>query len=252
MLDYIIPVWPDATDRVGALSTVRRGGISPAPYDDGLGGGGLNLATHVGDSPGAVAHNRALLQAVMPARPVWLTQVHGNVVVDAATVSARPVEADASFTTRQGIACTIMSADCMAVLLRDRLGTVVAAAHAGWRGLASGVLENTVQAMRRAGGAELMAWLGPAIGPRHFEVGEDVRQAFTRLGEAALQAFVPIAGSPGKHLADLALLARLALTQAGVTHVVGGHDCTVSQPQRFYSFRRDRITGRMASCIWLA
>lgn len=251
-MDAIVPAWPDATDRVGALSTVRSGGFSVGPYDDGLGGGGLNLATHVGDSPETVAHNRALLKGTMPARPVWLRQVHGNVVVDAAAVQSQTVDADASFTTRPGIACTIMTADCMAVLLRDRHGTVVAAAHAGWRGLASGVLENTVQAMRHAGAGELMAWLGPAIGPRHFEVGDDVRQAFTPLGTAALKAFTPVAGSHGKYLADLTLLARLALTQAGVMNIIGGHDCTVSEPQRFYSFRRDRVTGRMASCVWLA
>jgi len=250
-MDVIFPVWPEATDPVGALSTVRSGGVSRAPYDDGLGGGGLNLATHVGDRPADVDHNRALLQARMPARPVWLTQVHGNAVVDAATVQGLSVEADASFTTRVGIACAILSADCLAVLLRDRPGTVVAAAHAGWRGLASGVLENTVEAMARAGGVELMAWLGPAIGPRHFEVGDDVRQAFAHFGPAARQAFVPVAAMPGKYLADLAWLARLALTRAGVAHISGGTACTVSEPQRFYSFRRDGRTGRMASCIWI-
>jgi YfiH family protein len=238
------PEWPDAPDTVGALSTLRAGGISGAPYDS------FNLALHVGDDPVLVLQNRALLRKQLPAEPAWLTQVHGNLVVDAALVHEAPA-ADASFTNQAGVVCAIMTADCMAVLLRDKRGSVVGAAHAGWRGLASGVLENTVQAMRHAGADEVLAWLGPAIGPQQFEVGEDVRSAFTHLGPQAEQAFLPILGLPGKYLADLAQLARLALARAGVTQVMGGELCTVSDPQRFYSFRRDQVTGRLASLIWI-
>ena len=242
--------WPGLPASIGALSTLRSGGVSLAPYDDGQGGGGLNLGTHVGDSPDAVARNRALLKAALPAEPAWLTQVHGTQVVDAATVSAAP-QADASFATRPGVVCAIMTADCMPVLLADTRGRVVGAAHAGWRGLAAGVIENTVAAMREAGAGELMAWLGPTIGPRAFEVGADVPEAFARLGPEASQAFVPLPSAAGKYLADLPVLARLILARCGVTRVAGGDACTVSDARRFYSFRRDRVTGRMASLIWI-
>lgn len=238
------PLWPDAPATVGALSTLRAGGVSVAPYDS------FNLALHVGDDPAAVMHNRSLLRKLLPAEPAWLTQVHGNLVLDAASVQDAPA-ADASFTNQPGVVCAIMSADCMAVLLRDLRGNVVGAAHAGWRGLAGGVLENTISAMRQAGAGDLLAWLGPAIGAQHFEVAEDVRTAFAHLGGQADAAFLPIAGKPGKYLADLARLARLTLAAAGVTQVTGGFECTVSDPQRFYSFRRDQITGRMASLIWI-
>lgn len=238
------PSWPDAPDIVGALSTLRTGGVSVAPYDS------LNLALHVGDDPAAVRQNRFLLRKLLPAEPAWLTQVHGNQVLDADSVHDAPA-ADASFTNQPGVVCAIMSADCMAVLLRDRRGNVVGAAHAGWRGLAGGVLENTVSAMRRAGADDVLAWLGPAIGPQQFEVGEEVRSAFTHLGVQAELAFKPLAAKPGKYLADLAQLARLALDNVGVTEVSGGSECTVSDPQRFYSFRRNQVTGRMASLIWI-
>ena len=194
--------------------------------------------------------NRALLKAQLPAEPAWLTQVHGNRVVDAATVLDAP-EADASVTTQPGVVCAILSADCMPVLLCDSRGQVVGAAHAGWRGLAAGVVENTVRAMQEAGADRLLAWLGPAIGPQQFEVGEDVRAAFAHLGRDAEQAFVAIQGQSGKYWANLPQLARLALARVGVTQVAGGADCTVSDAQQFYSFRRDRITGRMASLIWI-
>lgn len=238
------PDWPDAPDTVGALSTLRAGGVSVAPYDS------LNLALHVGDDPATVLQNRALLRTQLPAEPAWLTQVHGNLVLDAATVQNAPA-ADASYTNQPGVVCAIMTADCMPVLLRDRLGTVVGAAHAGWRGLAGGVLENTISAMRKAGAEDLLAWLGPAIGPQQFEVGDDVRAAFAHLGSQADAAFVSVAGKPGKYLANLPQLARLTLAADGVTQVSGGDDCTVSDPQRFYSFRRDQVTGRMASLIWI-
>ena len=204
--------WPGLPASVGALSTLRSGGVSAPPYDDGDGGGGLNLGTHVGDAPDAVARNRALLRAGLPAEPAWLTQVHGTRVVDAATVSAAP-QADASFSNRRGVVCAIMTADCMPVLLADAQGRVVGAAHAGWRGLAAGVLENTVAAMREAGAGELFAWLGPAIGPGAFEVGPEVADAFAHLGPEAMRAFAPLPAVPDKHLADLPSLARLALAR---------------------------------------
>lgn len=242
--------WPGLPPDVGAMSTTRSGGVSGKPYDDGEGGGGLNLGTHVGDLPEAVAKNRALLRAQLPAEPAWLTQVHGTRVLDAATVHEAP-EADASITTRPGVVCTIMTADCMPVLLADAGGRVVGAAHAGWRGLAAGVLENTVAAMRDAGATEILAWLGPGIGPGAFEVGAEVRDAFCHLRPASASAFKPIDAQPGKFLADLPALARIALSRVGVSKVAGGADCTVSDARRFYSYRRDRITGRMASLIWI-
>jgi YfiH family protein len=246
----IVPHWPGLPARVGALSTLRRGGVSAAPYDDGQGGGGLNLGVHVDDAPEAVAANRALLRALLPAEPAWLTQVHGTTVIDAAHAQAAP-RADASIATEAGAVCVIMTADCMPVLLADAEGKVVGAAHAGWRGLAAGVLEATVAAMRAAGAGPLTAWLGPGIGPRHFEVGAEVPPAFDHLGDAARAAFLPLDGKPGKFLGDLPQLARLALARAGVSAVHGGDDCTVSDASRFYSFRRDRVTGRMASLVWI-
>ena len=246
----IVPHWPGLPASVGALSTLRAGGVSAAPYDDGQGGGGLNLGVHVNDAPEAVAANRARLRSLLPAEPAWLTQVHGTVVVNAAQVSGAP-QADASIATQAGAVCVIMTADCMPVLLADVNGKVVGAAHAGWRGLAGGVLEATVAAMRTAGAGELTAWLGPGIGPNHFEVGAEVPPAFAHLGAAAGDAFVPLAGKPGKFLGDLPQLARLALARAGVTAVHGGTDCTVSDASRFYSYRRDRVTGRMASLVWI-
>ncbi len=243
--------WPGLPAGVNALSTTRRGGISRPPFDDGAGGGGLNLGTHVGDDPVAVAHNRALLRAQLPSEPAWLTQVHGMRVLDASGAIGAP-EADASISDRPGVVCTIMTADCMPVLLADAGGRVVGAAHAGWRGLAAGILENTVEAMRKAGAGQVLAWLGPGIGPLAFEVGDDVRAAFAHLGPQAPAAFHRIDGVAGKYRADLPALARLALARAGVTDVAGGTDCTVSDPARFYSYRRDRVTGRMASLIWLS
>ncbi len=243
--------WPGLPANVHALSTTRRGGVSQPPYGDGDGaGGGLNLGTHVGDQPDAVLRNRARLRAQLPTEPAWLTQVHGTRVVDAATVSNAP-QADASITDRPGLVCTIMTADCLPVLLTDAGGRVVGAAHAGWRGLAAGVLEKTVDAMRAAGADRVLAWLGPCIGPRAFEVGEDVRAAFAHLGPAAAVAFRSIEGVSGKYHADLPALARLALAGTGVSDIAGGDLCTVSDPTQFYSFRRDRVTGRMASLIWI-
>lgn len=246
----IVPDWAGMPAAVGALSTTRRGGISAAPYGDGAGngGGGLNLGLHVGDDAGRVMQNRALLQAQLPAAPVWLNQVHGSHVVDAAAVAGVP-DADASFTTRPGVVCAIMTADCLPVLFADAAGAVVGAAHAGWRGLAQGVLQNTVARMREVGAGDISAWLGPAIGPRAFEVGTEVRSAFVDADPAAAPAFVVHPG--GKFFADIYQLARLALAGCGVRQVGGGDFCTVSDSARFYSYRRDRVTGRMATLIWI-
>ncbi len=247
--------WPGLPAGVHALSTTRPGGVSQPPYGDGAGGGGLNLATHVGDDPAAVAQNRALLRAQLPAEPAWLTQVHGTRVLDAAQVAGAP-EADASISAQPGVVCAIMTADCMPVLLADAEGRVVGAAHAGWRGLAAGVLENTLEAMRAAGAGQVRAWLGPGIGPAAFEVGDDVRDAFAHLGPQATAAFRRIDGAggkfSGKYHADLPALARLALARVGVSDVAGGSDCTVGNSDIFYSYRRDRVTGRMASLIWIS
>lgn len=249
-MEMILPQWDMQLPGIAALATTRAGGSSPAPYDDGRGGGGLNLGVHVGDAVDNVQRNRAQLRRHLPAEPAWLTQVHGTTVLDAAQVHDAP-EADASFTTQRGVVCAIMTADCLPVLFADAAGRVVGTAHAGWRGLAGGILENTVAAMRAAGAENLHAWLGPAIGPAQFEVGEDVLQAFAAKDAAMRTAFKPIAGRPGKYLADIYQLARQTLANVGVLAVTGGNFCTVSEPQRFYSYRRDGVTGRMAALIWL-
>ena len=249
-MEFLFPDWLHAPSNVGALSTLRRGGCSRPPYDDGQGGGGLNLATHVGDLPQDVERNRALLRHHLPADPTWLSQVHGSTVIDAADATGVP-EADASIATRAGVVCAIMTADCLPVLFCDRAGRVVAAAHAGWRGLAAGVLELTVARMRAAGGGDIMAWMGPAIGAQRFEVGEDVWEAFAGRDARLAAAFQAVEGKAGKYLADIYRLARAALERAGVTEVSGGGWCTVNDAERFYSYRRDGVTGRMASLIWL-
>ena len=239
----IIPDWP-APARVGALVTTRCGGVSRGAFT------GLNLGDHVGDDPAAVAANRDTVRQHVGGRPVWLSQVHGTRVVDAAEFISvpNPPEADASFARRPGTACVVMTADCLPVLFCDDAGTVVAAAHAGWRGLQAGVLEATVAAMG-VPAASMMAWLGPAIGPQAFEVGGEVRDAFMEDAPEAAEAFTPAAN--GKWLADIYLLARQRLARLGVTRVFGGGFCTVSETERFFSYRRDGQTGRMASLIWL-
>lgn len=234
--------WPAAAN-VGTLITTRAGGVSQAPYDS------LNLGDHVGDDAAKVAANRALLRQQLPAEPAWLQQVHGVAVVDAATVTPGSVPvADASFSRTPGMVCAVMTADCLPVLLADRAGTVVGAAHAGWRGLCAGVIEATLAAMQ-VDAANVIAYLGPAIGPDAFEVGGEVRAAFMAHDSHAAAAFEPIAD--GKYLANIYLLARQRLAAAGVTAVYGGDACTVIERERFFSYRRDQVTGRMASLIWL-
>lgn len=252
-MNLLHPILPDVAARVATISTQRGGGISKMPYAAADGSGGFNLATHVGDEAIAVADNRAALRRMLPAEPVWLNQVHGTAVFHAraAQLLTSPPIADACIATEPGVVCAVLSADCLPVLLCDVTGSVVGAAHAGWRGLAGGVLQHTVAAMRAAGATDIRAWLGPAIGPNKFEVGAEVRAAFCSLDQAAEQAFVALAGCPGKSMADLYALARLALAQVGVVLVSGGDQCTASQPDDYFSFRRDPHCGRMASLIWI-
>ena len=240
--DWILPDWP-APERVACLATTRRGGVSRGVFAS------LNLGDHVGDDPSAVLANRQSLSGRIGARPVWLRQVHGLRVIDAAEGGDFPPEADAAFTRQAGLACVVMTADCLPVLLCDEAGTVVAAVHAGWRGLLAGVLEAAIAAMG-VPGQELMAWLGPAIGPQAFEVGGEVRAAFLAIDSRAAAAFQEL--SNDKWLADIYQLARQRLAGKGLARVFGGSFCTVSEPERFFSYRRDARTGRMASLIWLA
>ncbi len=249
-MDLIRASWSDAPANVGTLVSRRTGGVSAAPYDDGGGGSGLNLGMHVGDDPLHVRQNRGLLRPLLPAEPAWLSQVHGTTVVAAATAENAP-PADASIATRPGVVCAILSADCLPVLLCDRAGRVVGAAHAGWRGLAGGVLERTVAAMRAAGADDILAWLGPAIGPLAFEVGDDVRTAFVGHDAGLAAAFTPIALRSGKYYADIYQLARARLRRIGINSVAGGDWCTYSDRRSFYSYRRDGVTGRIGSFIWL-
>lgn len=245
--DWIVPDWP-APANVHAFMTTRAGGVSQPPYDS------MNPASHVGDRTEAVAENRRILRADLPAEPLWLNQVHGSCVAERAE-SAEPPCADAGIARQAGEVRAVLTADCLPVLLCDRAGTVVAAAHAGWRGLAGGVLEETIGAMRAPPG-ELLAWLGAAIGPDEFEVGDEVRLAFMDRHPLAAVAFRPalpgtLDEAPRKWLADIYALARIRLAAAGVEAVYGGGLCTVRDGRRFFSYRRDGTTGRMASLIWL-
>lgn len=238
--DWIVPRW-SAPKRVRAIITARSGGVSSGPYAS------FNLGDLTDDEPEAVCENKRRLDTLLPDKARWLRQVHGALVVRAETVSG-VVEADASHTSMEGIVCAVKIADCMPVLLCDRAGRSVGIAHAGWRGLSQGVVENTIQAME-VDPESLCAYLGPAIGPGAFEVGEDVLDAFAHADPGAAKAFRPL--RPGKWLADLFALGRQRLARAGVTEVFGGGMCTASDPERFFSHRRDRITGRMAALIWI-
>lgn len=240
-LPLLEPDWPLPAGVQARVST-RAGGVSAAPYAS------LNLGSHVGDDADAVAMNRARLRHLLPAEPLWLQQVHGIAVADADADDGVPT-ADAAVARRPGRVCAVLTADCLPVLLCDAAGTVVGAAHAGWRGLAEGVIEATLARMA-VPPHTVMAWLGPAIGPQAFEVGDEVRARFLGLDAAAAAAFVP-ATAAGKWMADLFLLARQRLERAGVVSVHGGGVCTHGDPGRFYSYRRDRVTGRFASLIWL-
>lgn len=239
-LRFIEPNWP-APPGVHAASTLRGGGgVSAAPYQS------LNLGLHVGDATENVTENRDRLadRLQLPATPGWLTQVHGSAAINATT--GMP-EADAGFTRERGVVCAVMTADCLPVLLCTADGGGVAAVHAGWKGLANGILEASINAL---GSSNLLAWLGPAIGPAAFEVGEEVRKTFITKNEAYACAFRQKA--QGKYLADIYQLGRITLMRSGVNtnNMYGGGWCTYSQPSDFFSYRRDRITGRMATLIW--
>lgn len=242
-INFIQPNWP-APPNVKALQTTRTGGVSQGAYAS------LNLGAHVNDDPIAVAANRQLLSAYLPSEPVWVNQVHGVEVIDAA-VSSCLENADASFTTKPNVVCVTMTADCLPVLLCDKKGSVVAAAHAGWRGLCDGVIEAAVAKMQVPTG-EILVWLGPAIGPDAFEVGDDVREQFITKDANAALAFKP---HGDKWLCNMYQIAKQRLNAVGVTEVYGASVnedfCTCTDKDRFFSFRRDNVTGRMASMIWL-
>ena len=243
--DLIVPDWP-APSRVKALFTTRAGGVSHGAF------GSLNLGAHVGDAAVDVDENRSRLRALLPSSPVWLNQVHGAEVVDAALVTSTrqaPLAADASFTTQINLPCCVLVADCLPVLFCTTDGSCVAAAHAGWRGLHRGILEHTVAAMNSKA-RNVLAWLGPAIGPSAFEVGDDVFKAFAEATPHDAYAFKPAANGSQKYFANIYELARLRLHRAGVTKIFGGQFCTVSDVDRFFSFRRDGKTGRMGAVIW--
>jgi YfiH family protein len=242
--DVNIADWP-LPNGVRAIITTRRGGVSGGAYES------LNLGLHVGDDPLAVDENRRRVGQLMPGAPLWLDQVHGTRVfrIGQDAEGQGPPRADAATTRLVARPCAVMVADCLPVLFCEETGACVAAAHAGWRGLAAGVIERTVEAMAVAP-RHLTAYLGPAIGPAAFEVGQDVVDIFARLGRESHSAFRPIAGRPGKYLADIYTLARQRLAVAGVEQVTGGGLCTLSAPDRFFSFRRDGQTGRMAAIIW--
>jgi len=240
---FLYPDWP-APARVRAACTTRIGGVSRGAF------AGLNLGRNGGDDSAAVSENRRRVHQALglPAEPCWIRQVHGVRAVQMPQAAPDP-DADASFTFEPGVVCAVQAADCLPVLFCDRAATVVAAAHAGWRGLAGGVLERTVAALPVPPG-ELLAWLGPAIGPEAFEVGEEVRECFVSVDAAAAGAFRR-GSNPGKYYADLFGLARLRLARAGVHHISGGGLSTHADPARFFSYRRDGLTGRMAALIWL-
>jgi polyphenol oxidase len=239
--EFLVPCW-SVPARVRAAMTTRAGGVSEGPWAS------FNLATHVGDEPAAVAENRRRLRdsLSLPAEPAWLEQVHGTRIAVLPAEETRVADAAVTFTRAQ--VCAVLVADCLPVFLAGRAGDRVGIAHAGWRGLAAGVVEATLAALE-CDPRDIVAWLGPSIGPRAFEVGDDVRNAFLAQNDGAAAEFHR--GRPGRWLADLPGLARRRLAAAGVTAVTGGDLCTHADPSRFYSFRRDGATGRMAALAWL-
>ena len=240
--DWLTPDWP-APQNIKAITTTRTGGVSQAPFDS------MNLGDHVGDDPNAVRQNRQILADTLglSKSPIWLNQIHSDLVSN--LDDPQPlIDADAATTTTKGQACVVMTADCLPVLFCNKAGTVVAASHAGWRGLHASILEKTVAAMNSPA-EEIIAWLGPAIGSTAFEVGGEVRQAFMDVQKQAEQAFT--AKDNGKWLADIYLLAKQRLNAIGVKQIYGGGECTYSNKQRYYSYRKAAKTGRMASLVWM-
>ncbi|KPQ27180.1 MAG: hypothetical protein HLUCCX14_16020 [Marinobacter excellens HL-55] len=246
--DVLRPDW-QAPSHIKALSATRKGGASQSPWCS------LNLGSHVDDNPEQVAENRqrlADLAGLSAGNIGWLNQIHGTGVVELTPTNVNVVTtADASYTRHPGIACAILTADCLPVILTDAEGSVVGAAHAGWRSLCGGVLENLITAMA-VPPSNLRAWLGPAIGPDNFEVGPEVREAFVEQNSEAIKAFTQTGARPGHFMADIYQLATQRLNKAGVLSVSGGGLCTVNDKDRFYSYRRDGQTGRMATLVWVA
>ena len=243
--EWLIPNW-DAPDNIKAVMTTRQGGFSCAPFDS------MNLGDHVDDDLHSVAKNRESLKQKLnlPNDPLWLTQIHGVTIANADQQNQGKVEADASIAHQSGSVCAVMTADCLPVLFCNQQGTAIAAAHAGWRGLHAGILEQTVKALN-CPAEEVMAWFGVAIGAEYFEVGDEVREAFVSVQVEAEKAFVPSVNA-GKWLADIYLLARLRLQAIGVRKITGGEYCSYKDKERFYSYRREAKTGRMASLIWMS
>lgn len=252
-IDRIEPIWA-APPRIKAFSTTRKGGVSKPPFNS------LNLGLNAGDDSIDVLQNRSILRSILPAEPIWLKQIHGVTVSTPNTRNAligQSIEADAAVSNVPNEVLSILTADCMPVLFADKSGEVIGAAHAGWRGLSGGVLENTAQEMLALAPGlrpkDIVVWMGPAIGPSAFEVGDDVLQAFSAQNQSLLsQAFKPIAGKPGKYFADLYSLAREQLRSIGIEQIDGGHFCTVGDSAKFFSYRRDKETGRFASLIWIS
>ncbi len=242
MDDWIVPDWP-APDSIRAAITTRKGGHSVSPFHS------LNLAEHVDDDSAAVTRNRVVLaeRLGLSSEPNWLEQVHGCHVADVDSAAGNS-SADASTTVVPGQVCVVMTADCLPLLLCNRAGTRVAAVHAGWRGLVDGVIEAAMERFSEPGD-ELLAWMGPAIGPEKFEVGDEVRARFLAVNSADETAFTT--NGAGKWLADIYALARTRLHGANCGYIGGGDYCTVSDSERFFSYRRDGVTGRMASLIWI-
>lgn len=239
-IEPIIPDWP-VPACVRSIVTTRAGGVSTGNYSS------LNLGSRSGDDAAAVRANRARLRELLPAEPRWMRQVHGTQVIDAARAPGE-IEADAAVARAPGIVCTVLTADCLPVLIADTAGHAVGIAHAGWRGLACGIIESAIGALG-AGPGERIAWLGPAIGPQAYEVGEDVRDAFLARDRTAESAFRAV--RPGHWMLDLYAVARQRLAACGVRRVFGGDFCTYVERERFFSYRRDGASGRMASMIWL-
>ena len=252
-LNKIEPSWT-VSQPIQAFCTTRQGGLSQSPFNS------LNLGLNAGDDSVDVLQNRSILRSELPAEPLWLKPTHGITVSTPTSRSALTIgafEADASVTNIPNEVLAILTADCMPVLFASKSGDVIGAAHAGWRGLSGGILENTIKEMLALSPglaiSDISAWMGPAIGPSAFEVGEDVLQAFSQQGQEILsRAFIPIAGTPGKYFADLYLLARDRLNTLGIEQINGGEFCTVNDPERFFSYRRDKVTGRFASLIWIS
>lgn len=239
---FIVPNWP-VPNNIRAISSIREGGVSAEPYAS------LNVGMHVGDSEQDVTTNRVRLARAskMPSAPVWLNQTHSNTVLELENATDEVLDADASFTRTPGVVCAAMTADCLPVLLADEQGRQVAAVHAGWRGLADGIIENAVSQFS----GKVMAWLGPAIGPDAFEVGQDVYDEFVGRYLEAKSAFKQSANNDDKFFADMHQLATQALNRAGVTNISRDTRCTYSNPEQFFSYRRDGQTGRQVTCIWM-